>query len=627
MCPTKFRPADARSLGFLGYFSIVLLFVVLIPVVWATFSTFAHGDDFQRALKANFFLDFFEGFHELFRAWWKWSGRYTHHFFVVFFGDAAANRFSYTSFTLGYLFFLWFACYGLFKEIGASEVKGQSVLYATFFTLLIVCGARQELWTHYLITNQLGVGIGLTLCIYYTWSLCKLWNAEIITKKIRYFCFASGILAAGCYEYATCLVVLISGVALFLAFIYKHKHFRFFRLLFYVSLVCFFVSYLARGNFRRPLKSSGGAIDWATRRAQLLNIPHATVHLVLPRVLGPMSCLAGFAALFFVPGWEKPATEKIRPVLFVGAIFLLLLAFLTAQVFVHAFGPVPVPQGGSVHKLYPYSIPFFVFLVLGFTAKTGPGVLRGVRARGCAYLLLPVALAASWPVQSLAAQAVAGQYALYNAEYAIRLRYLHEQKNNDAVINTLMMHPYPYPEDAGSFDTSVKAWPNKYAKGFYSVKTLRRDPVSFEAAYAAAGDLENRQWTGLSNGVRCLYLPKVLAGPNATYVQDWIFFEDPQDRLAGLRVALIPSDSLFTKAVSALYPDGNERKDFLSSLVRERKWPVRFLGNTAVVLGPDEKSGNIKGIPLLCVDGTAKSPIRAVVLFFADGSSSVLDVE
>ncbi len=555
MCPTKLRPADTKSpLGFLGYLSLFLLLVLLIPFVWAAFSTFAHGDDFQRALKAHFFLDPFGGFHELFRAWWKWSGRYAHHFLVVFFGDAATNRFSYTCFTLGYLFFLWFGCHGLFKEIGDPRLKGQNALYATFSTLLVLCGARQELWTHYLITNQLGVGIGFTLCIYYIWSLCKLWNAGVITKKIRWFCLASGILAAGSYEYATILTVPIPGVALALAQIYEHRHLRFFRLLFYVSLACFFLSYLARGNFRRPLKASTGAVDWPTRKEQLLAIPYATLHLVLPRVLAPISFFACFASLFFVPRWEKPIVKKMHPLLFAGAVSLFLLAFITTQVFVHAFGPVPVPEGGSIYKLYPYSLPFFAFFMLGFTAKSKPEILRVGWVRRCAYLMLPFAIASTWPIQSVVAQAVGGQYALYNAEYAIRLRYLHERQNNDAVCNGIMLHPYPYPPDAALFTSDAKAWPYKYARGFYSVTSLRRIPVSFEAAYKAAGEVENRKWTELPNGIRCLYQPKVLGGANETYRQDWLFFEDAQNRLAGVRVALIPSNSLLMKALTAIFP-------------------------------------------------------------------------
>lgn len=624
----KFRSANTTtpSLGALGYVSIFLLLALLVPFAWAAFSTFAHGDDFQRALKAGFFLDPFGGFHELFRAWWKWSGRYAHHFFVVFFGDAAANRFTYTSFTLGYLFFLWHACYGLFCEIGTPKLKGQSVLYATFTTLLLLCGARDELWTHYLITNQLGVGIGLTLSIYYIWSLCKLWNAEIITGRIRFFCLASGILAAGCYEYSTFLVLLISGVALALAHVYRHRHFRFFRLLFCVSLACFLVSYLARGNFRRPLKASSGTVDWPTRKAQLLAIPYATFHLVLPRVLTPASFLACFAALFFVPRWEKPITDKIHPLLFTATVTVLFLALIISQVFVHAFGPVPVPEGGSIYKLYPYTLPFFIFLVLGLATKSSPGGLRGFWARGCAYILLPLAIASTWPMQSVSAQAIGGQYALYNSEYAIRLGYLHERKDNDAVFNTNVMHPYPYPDDKALFNPAAENWPNKYAKGFYSVKTLRRTPASFDAACAAVSDTGSWAWTELPYGINYSYQPKVLGGENETYRQDWLFFEDAGDRLTGLRVALIPSDSLLVKAATALYPDGEKREDFLSAMARERKWPVRFFENTPEILGPDKETGKIKGIPLLSVDKAEESPIHAIALYFADGSVTVLNI-
>ncbi|SBW08702.1 membrane hypothetical protein [uncultured delta proteobacterium] len=622
------QPARTKvPLGFLGYFSIVLLLVLLIPFAWAAFATFAHGDDFQRALKAHFFLDPFGGFHELFRAWWKWSGRYAHHFFVVFFGDAATNRFTYTPFTLGYFLFLWYGCYGLFKEIGAPGLKGQSVLYATFATLLIVCGADNDLWTHYLITNQLGVGIGLTLCIYYTWSLCMLWNAETITRKIRYFCFVSGILAAGCYEYATVLVVLLSGVALALAYIYKHKHLRFFRLLFCVAVVCFLVAYLARGNFRRPLKASAGAVDWPTRKAQLLAIPHATFQEVLPRVLGGISAFACVAALFFVPRWEKPVTEKIHPVLFVGAVAFLLLGFIVSQVFVHAFGPVPVPEGGSVNKLYPYSLPFLVFIVLGLTAKNRPGSLRRTWVRGCAYIMMPVAIASTLPMQSVTAQAVGGQYGLYTAEYGIRLRYLQERKKHDAVCNTLMLHPFPYPDDKSLFTPDAKAWPNKYARKFYGVKTLRRVPVSFDNVLAAAGDLQSRKWTGLANGVNCLYVPKVSGGENETYRQDWLFFEGAGDRLDGLRMALIPSDSLLVKAANALYSDAKEREAFLLSLVRERRWPVRLMETVPEVWRRDAATGAIQGVPLLAVDGAGKSPVHAVALYFADGSAAMVDLQ
>lgn len=618
-----------------GYKSSLIFLAFLIPFLYLAFFTYPYGDDFQRAIKANFFLDIYEGFHELFRAYWKWSGRYTHHFSVVFFGKAATSRIAYTSFTLAYFALFWFGAYGIFREIGSKEIKGQSFCYATLALLVMFSSQGNILFFQYNITNQLGVGIGLTACLYYIWSLCRVWNLETLQRRDRIFAIASCILAIGFYEYSAFMVVIISITSLYIAHVYKHRHFSFYKKLFYISIVFFLISYLARGNFRRPLKAFASLISWDQRILQLKELPFVFKDTILPAIFAPFSYATLFMSCFFVPKWETPLAKKVSSALILFLTFLALFGFVFSQSLVHALSNVPIKEGSHIVNLIAgYTIPAFVFMVLIFKSKDQNKFLSNTLIRGVALIACIGILFTSPNFQSIYAQITVGQFQLYKYEQDSRHEFLKTHQDESIVLSKRIHAPFPFPGEG--LEAEYKAWPNKYAKHFYGVKDIVAVNPDFTQTVSSF-NFYKAHWYDFQDIQFCVGR-RIASGSNDSFKQSWIFIMSPEE-MRSIELAIIPEDSIFFKYILMQEGLGGIKGRLDEEM--QKLWPLPFVfheyslweADPALVYKENIESGaegieNIYGASIL-LDGELeyKAPLRIIVKYKDDFMMVPMDQE
>lgn len=569
----------SKNRGF-GYKSSLIFLVFLMPFLYLAFFTYPHGDDFQRAIKASFFLDAYEAFQELFRAYWEWSGRYTHHFSVVFFGKAATSRFAYTSFTLAYFALFWFGAYGIFREIGSKEIKGQSFCYATLALLVMLSSQEFALYSQYIITSQLGVGIGLTACLYYIWSLCRVWNLETLQRKDRVFALVSCILAIGFYEYSAFMVVIISIVSLYLAYVYEHRHFDFYKNLFCISIVFCLISCLARGNFRRLFQDHAAQDFWNKSLLQLKELPIIFKKTVLPAVFSPFSYATIFMSCFFVPKWERPLAKKTSPVLALLLILLAIFGFIFSQSLVHALGSVPIREGShSIHLMLSYTIPSFVFLVLVFKSKDQNKFLNNTLVRGMALISCIGILFTSSSFQSVYAQTMVGQFQLFKYEQDARHDFLKAHPNESIVLSKRIHAPFPFPKEG--LEAESKAWPNKYASQFYGVKDLVAVKPDF-AQTVNSFNFYKAHWYDFQDMQFCIGR-KITSGSNDNFKQSWIFIMNPE--MKSIELAIVPEDSIFFKYI--LMQEGLSGIKGRLEEEMQKLWPLPFVFHEYSLLEAD----------------------------------------
>ena len=98
--------------------------ILLIPFVLSMGFIFPAGDDFARCNMASRLFDVTGGLHEMGSAWWKWSGRYTHHFLVVFLGRVVLSREACALTAAGMALLHLIPLYGIFStQIGRASCR------------------------------------------------------------------------------------------------------------------------------------------------------------------------------------------------------------------------------------------------------------------------------------------------------------------------------------------------------------------------------------------------------------------------------------------------------------------------------------------------------------------------
>ncbi|MCC8193958.1 MAG: hypothetical protein LIP28_04860, partial [Deltaproteobacteria bacterium] len=450
-----------------GYGTALLFAVLLIPFVYTAFFAFPEGDDFSYALQAKFFFDLPSGLHAMASAWWKWSGRYAHHFLTVFLGDFAEYRVSYTVLLLSFLALTWLSLFGIARELGRHAGRAQAAFMATFllFAVLSAHGTVNEWFLHVEIMSLVG---GYCGTLVYLWSLCRLWNRPVATKGTKIFCLASCVSTIGLYEHSALMVLLITLAAWQLARLYDHPHRPVFFLLVKVAAVCFLLTYLARGNFRRQAKRG---MDFGLMLGQIMNAGKEWWTAVVPAFATPLYVAAVFAAAWFVPGWKTPLEKKLPAPLIVLGCLALMAAYSIGLTLVHAMSDVTV---GEVRKI-PVNIAQYAAVFVFFALFACRGWLRldYLRYLGrplSLVLVLAVLVAGNSNFFPVLWDGVCGETERYAAAYEKRKAVLREHAGETLTVMPLLYAPLAVAGD--SLRSGIKSWPNKYAAPFYGLEGI-----------------------------------------------------------------------------------------------------------------------------------------------------------
>lgn len=522
-----------------SFAAALLVSLLLLPFLYSAFFTFPEGDDFSTAIRANFFLDIFSGIDSMFSAWWKWSGRYSYHFFSTFFGYACHSRILYS----GCLFLVfgvaWISVFGIARELGRKDSRGQAVFMASFWLFVLLCthGLPMQWYVHVEIFTIIGAYCTTML---YIWSLCRLWNLPIATRGAKTFCILSGVIATGFYEYSALMVLLVTLAAFFLARLYEHPHRAVYFMLVKVAVVSFLLMYLARGNFRRQTKR-GATSD--IMFSQLLNVWGDWWKYMMPAYLNKLYVGAVFVAAWFAPGWRTPLDKKLPAPLILGGTLLVFFGFSFSLTVVHAMSDVSL--GGSA-KL-PVSIAQFSTIILFFGILSCRDWLRlnFLRLLGkplSLALMLGILIAGNGNFFPILWDVVWGDTQRYAQAYEKRKRVMAGHKGETVNVMPLLHAPTTISPD--SIQQGVKSWPNKYAALMYGLAGIDAQSPSAEEAYTEARKLDSGNWLEAGGGFRLAYVPSLALRSNDTYVFDWIFLEGAGQEAPQVRVLVLGEHSL-----------------------------------------------------------------------------------
>jgi hypothetical protein len=501
----------------IGYRYSVPLVLLLVPYCYAMFFTFPLGDDFVRALLADGLFDWRGALSDLGLHWMRWSGRYTHHFLVVFLGDAVMTRAGYGAVCLGVFSLYGIALFGIFRHVAAGA-RPQELAFLTLASLLALAAGHDALnVTYYLVTDALGLGIGNAMLLMFIFALCRLWHVPVLRRRDTAFALFCSVFAIGCYEHAAIAALLAAALALWMASRCQHPHRAAYRLIAGVTLFFLLVSFLAPGNFNRQRIRE---VSWDRIAQQLLLAGRDWLDIVLHALRTPFALLAVFLGLAVTPR-VRVGVQAIAPAKLAAAGMLALVALSAGIVLVHALSDVRVT---STHKL-PASIYLLAGAALSYVTVACAGRLRTLASRVPVVLLVaPVILlfAASPNTTSTIGSILTGQLDAYATTMTQRLEVLAATQQDDVQLAALQACPFP--ACAGEpIPASSAAWPATYIARLYGqrrVVTAAPDP---SRAYASLPAGRSEPWTRIPGSDLEAAFAAINPGPNASYRDGWLF--------------------------------------------------------------------------------------------------------
>ena len=432
--------------------------ILLIPFVLSMGFIFPAGDDFARCNMASRLFDVTGGLHEMGSAWWKWSGRYTHHFLVVFLGRVVLSREACALTAAGMALLHLVPLYGIFSTLQGGR-RRESVFLALFCLLAIYCGYQDLSESFYFITGIFSIGVSGGMTLLFLWAMCRLWFAPQVTRGTVFFPVISGILAIGCYEHSALATLLAAGIALGMARLYRHPHEAAFRQVMLWIGAFFLLSFLCRGNFRRQTKRG---TDIHVISDQLGNAWDDWLMYgfwVFASVLPVAAVVAGGLAR---PRWRASLADKLSiPVVMSlgGAAYVLLSASI---VFVHALSDVTI---GQTSKL-PASLALLAAYLLAFLVLAcGDGLRRKLSALP-AWLVIPplfVVVCTAPNMCRTVANLLTGENAVYAAALEDRFAWFRSSEARDekpVLVADLGVAPFLFVSEA--VQTRTTLWPNKH---------------------------------------------------------------------------------------------------------------------------------------------------------------------
>ena len=546
-----------------SYGAAVLLGCLLLPFFYAAFFTFPEGDDFKAALDASHHFDFLGGVDYMFSAWWKWSGRYTFSFLWVFLGDVSESRTAYTISILCSFLLAWISVFGIIRELGRQDAVGQPVFVATFWIFAVLC-THGTVYQWYFLVEILTLIAGYNFLLLYIWSLCRLWNRPVITRGTKIFCIAGCIVAAGLYENSGPIVFLVSCVAYFLAWRYDHPHRATYFLLVKIAAVCFLISYLARGNFRRQTKRG---MDFALMYAQVLDAGKDWWTYIVPALINPIYLAAVFVAVWVKPRGSVSLDQKIPAPLILAGSVLLLCGYTFLLTLVHAMSDVTVGEASKIPtNLAQYCIIFILFALFACRNWLRLDALRCLGKPLSLTIILAILVAGNSNFFPVLWNGLLGEIVRHEQAYEKRKLVLMEHQGETVTVMPLLHAPKPIPRE--TLESKASSWPNKYAAPLYGVKGLETALPSPESAFALVEERGLLAWREAGNGCNMAYVASLALQSNATYTFDWIFLETQERMLPHVRTVVLPEDS-FLMRLPASWD--------IPTLIMKGAWPFKGL--------------------------------------------------
>ncbi len=498
-----------------------LLVALIVPFYIAMGYTFPLGDDFARANYARGIFDIGKAVEEMAHAWTSWSGRYTHHFLIIFLGKAAESRMGYTLVCATGVSVYWLSFYGIFFELLGRKHRKDSFLIASVCTLAFLCGHPALNISHYLITDILGLGIGNGLVLSFIWSLCCLWNAEFVITKLKVAVFGTGVAAIGCYEHAAIATFLAAALACVMAYYFSHRHKKVYLQAFKIIAVFFLISFLAIGNFKRQVKRE------------------VTLELILAQLSASWSIWKTYAFSVFSSVWAltvlfvgvavNPEPRKglnkwgwLSVPLIGGAV--VFFALTAGIVLVQALSDVQV---GGPSKLTA-SMSLLSSYVLAFVTIHAMAPVRSVFARIPLPLVsipLIIVLVLTPNYQRLLHSLLSGATAAYAASLEKRYAFLTwtglENQGSVAKVSTLLL--YPYPSSLGeAIPSSPEKWPVRHVSRMFRLGKVVSSPPDLTRAYAEAAARSPQGELSTDNSTGMVVFKDITAGPNDTFRFHWL---------------------------------------------------------------------------------------------------------
>ena len=586
-----------------GYPASLAVAALMLPFLYAVFFVYPIGDDFAAVVRGRHVFDLIGGIDNMFSNWWKWSGRYTHHFFTVFMGDAVLSRAASAMVILSSFALFWVSVFGIAKELGTRGGTGQSVFMATFWLFALIC-SHGVVSQWYALVETFSMMGAHSFTLLYIWALCRVWNANVVTRGMKVFAIAGCIAATGFYEHSALLVLVVTVTAYVLARVYDHPHKKMFFLLLKVSAVSFLFMYLARGNFRRQTKRG---MTFALMFEQLLGAGKDWWTYILPAYCSPVYLAALFGAVWFVPGWKTPLEKKIPAPWILLAGLAVFFGYSFGLTLVHAMSDVTVGETPKLREnIIQYETVFVWFVLLSCREWLRLAAFR-VAGKCVSFLLIIGILLAGngnfFPV-------------LWDGVFGENARYAQAQEKRKAVIarhqgETLAVMPFltlPRTRASDGLKADPKAWPNKYAGPAYGLAGIASHIPAPETAFAAAEARGDLAWKDAGNGIRAAYVPSLGLGPNETFTFDWLFLEGGETA-PHVRFVTVPGDSLLFSLPTALG-------------VRERlasgAWPFRDIFKQAAPVRLTLSGRQLYAIPLPLSD-SAQSGVANGTFFAVNG--------
>ncbi len=504
-----------------GYRCSLPVALLLLPFLYAMFFTFPFGDDFGRALLANGLFDWAGGLRDAGRNWLLWSGRYTHHFLVVFLGDAVLTRAGYGAVCLGVFALYGVALFGIFRHV-ADGARTPELAFLTLLSLLALAAGHPALnITYYVVTDALGLGIGNAMVLMFIFALCRLWHLPVLRLRDSAFAGFCAVFAIGCYEHAALAVFLAAAVALWMAFRCRHPHRAAYLRIAGVALFFLLVSFLAPGNFNRQRIR---AVTWDRIAEQLLLAGADWLAVAWQALRSHFALLALYLGIAVAPR-VRGGLRANPPAGMAGAGALAFAALSAGIVGIHALSDVRVT---STHKL-PASASLLLGVALAYVAIACGAALRARASRIPAIALaapLILLFAASANTVTTVRAIATGELDAYAATMTQRLEVLGMTRGGD--VRLAPLRACPFPACAGDpVPTSSATWPAAYIAGLYgqrSVVTAAPEPARAYAQFDARGPAP---WTRVAGSELDAAFAVIVPGPNASYRDGWIFVRVP----------------------------------------------------------------------------------------------------
>ena len=582
---------------------ILLLWILLLPFFYAMLFTFPEGDDWPRAALALHLFDYNTALGDMLHAWRTWSGRYIHHFFVVFFGDAALHPTLYATICTTVLLVYGVGFWGIFRTVSASNNILRPILLASLCLLGLCCGYQAYDLTFTLLTEVLGIALGNAFVLLYVWGLCAVWFARTWRKTCLAAagCTLAGLAAAGCYEHSTIAVGHISAFTFIMVLLYRHNTWRTFAFILSTNIFFIALSLFAPGNFARrgekALHFGKILFDSAQEWVELLPM------------LFRREYIAVVVLTFFLlqPKWKQSLPQKIGNLktLLLGATFCFSIMFcIIAMHTLSGYGikgpemflellsklrEVLSLENSVAYPLIklPASMAFLGLCFAGFTvcAFKPRAEKAGITKTQTAMILCGVCLLAfSSNMKQTVTNIVSGNLQNYAETQTSRQIWLTEQREGDVTMAQLETIPYPmWPVELVWDFTEPDAWPNSSQASVFNLTKITRQPLSAKAAFAAweKRQLGHDTYVMDANSPRealaepleqALLVEAIQGGPNDSFTRDWLFLWT-QNPLENLSVLFLPPPGqgrllphFLQSALSTSFKEG--QRETTSSMIR-----------------------------------------------------------